>query len=100
MGRALPVGSLALAAPQQEYFVGDIVTFTIPNSDEFLTHRIVKISESNGISVIRTKGDANNVVDDWELTDEDLVGKVIFHIPYLGYLFRLPQLLLAVFFAP
>ena len=104
MGGVLPVGSLAVAAPQEEYFVGDIVTFKIPNSDELLTHRIVDISPeadashrygvnsiSDPIRVIRTQGDANNVADDWELTDEDIVGKIIFHLPYLGYLFYLPQ---------
>ena len=96
MGSALPVGSLALAVSQQEYFVGDIVTFKIPGSEKLLTHRVVEISaisDANGIGVIRTKGDANNVVDDWQLTDEDILGKIIFHIPYLGYLLRLPQII-------
>ena len=99
MGSALPVGSLAVAMPQPEYFVGDVVTFKIPGSEELLTHRIIEISEDQlQISVIRTKGDANNVVDDWELTDEDIVGKVVFHLPYLGYLLRLPQIVLALVF--
>ena len=99
MGSALPVGSLAVTMPQPEYFVGDVVTFKIPGSEELLTHRIIEISEDQlQISVIRTKGDANNVVDDWELTDEDIVGKVVFHLPYLGYLLRLPQIVLALVF--
>ena len=117
MGANLPVGSLALAVPQQEYFVGDIVTFKIPDSDELLTHRIVSASgqqssvaapfygasfsgqrkalqlQINEIRTYKTKGDENNVVDDWQLTSEDLLGKVIFHLPYLGYLLRLPQIL-------
>jgi signal peptidase len=101
MGSALPVGSLALVAPREEYFVGDIVTFKIPNSEELLTHRIVEICETcepNGISVIRTQGDANNVADDWEITNADIVGKIVFHIPYLGYLFYLPQTVLTKVF--
>jgi len=115
MGNALPVGSLAVARSQPEYFVGDVVTFKIPNSDEFLTHRVdsVKVSHlrqgfggqalcqcvttgtADGVRVYETQGDANNVVDDWELVDEDIAGKVVFHIPYLGYLLRLPQIVLA-----
>ena len=97
MGSALPVGSLALAVPQPEYFVGDIVTFKIPSSEELLTHRVtsVKAETADGVRVYETRGDANNIVDDWELTDEDIVGKVVFHLPYLGYLLRLPQILLA-----
>ena len=126
MGASLPVGSLAFAVPQQEYFVGDIVTFKIPDllagrqvPDELLTHRVVDISEVKGfgssvaatpwvaslgrgqapqlqvgaIKKYKTQGDANNVVDDWELTDDAILGKVIFHLPYLGYLLRLPQIL-------
>ena len=109
MGSALPVGSLAVARPQSEYQVGDIVTFKIPGSTELLTHRInsVKVTgcqcvtagAADGVRVYKTRGDANNVVDDWELTDEDIVGKVIFHLPYLGYLLRLPQILLAAIFS-
>jgi len=114
MGGALPVGSLAVAAPQEEYFVGDIVTFKIPGSGELLTHRInsVKVSPlrqgfggqagcqcvtaeaTDGVRVYETRGDANNVVDDWELVDEEILGKIVFHLPYIGYLLRLPQILL------
>ncbi len=119
MGASLPVGSLALAVPQQEYFVGDIVTFKIPDSDELLTHRVesVKVSHlrqgfggqapcqcvtagaADGVRVYKTQGDENNVVDDWQLTSEDLLGKIIFHIPYIGYLLRLPQILLTAIFS-
>ncbi len=95
MGSALPVGSLAVARPQAEYFVGDVVTFKIPNSNELLTHRIVEVEDVDGQQVYKTRGDANNVVDDWDLTDADIVGKVIFHLPYLGYLLYLPQIVLA-----
>ena len=96
MGGALPVGSLALAVAQPEYFVGDIITFKIPNSDELLTHRVVGVEDTGGQQVLKTQGDANSAVDDWELRDDDIVGKIIFHLPYLGYLLKLPQTLLAV----
>ncbi len=128
MGSALPVGSLAVVVPQEEYFVGDVVTFKIPGSEELLTHRVVSVSDSaappdefggfgsfvaappwgaffygraggsqlqvNATRKYKTRGDANNVADDWELTDADIVGKVVFHLPYLGYILRLPQILL------
>lgn len=96
MGSALPVGSLAVAVPRSEYFVGDVVTFRIPDSGELLTHRIVGVSSVGGVNgingtrIYKTQGDANNAADDWELTHEDIVGKVVFHLPYLGYLLRLP----------
>jgi len=100
MGSALPVGSLAIVSPQTEYQVGEIVTFKIPGSEELLTHRIesVKVSKYQSVKVYETRGDANNVADDWQLTNTDIVGKVVFHLPYLGYLFRLPQLLVRAIF--
>ena len=94
MGSALPVGSLAVTMPQPEYFVGDVVTFKIPGSEELLTHRVVEVENVDGVQIFKTQGDANNVVDDWQLTNEDIVGKVVFHLPYLGYLLRLPQIIL------
>ena len=116
MGSALPVGSLAIVSPQTEYQVGEIVTFKIPGSEELLTHRIesvkvskyqsvkvsrcqsVKAETTCGVRVYETQGDANNVADDWQLTNTDIVGKVVFHLPYLGYLFRLPQILVRAIF--
>lgn len=104
MGSALPVGSLAVAVPQTEYHLGDVVTFKIPNSDELLTHRVVGVSSVssvsgvNGTRIYKTQGDANDVADDWKLTSKDILGKVVFHLPYIGYLLRLPQLLLHYFY--
>lgn len=104
MGSSLPVGSLAVAVPQAEHQVGEVVTFRIPNSGELLTHRVVGVSSVSGVNgingtrIYKTQGDANNVADDWELAHDDIVGKVVFHLPYLGYLFRLPQIILAAVF--
>ena len=58
---------------------GDIVTYSL--LDSYITHRAVEVS-FNGII---TKGDANRVNDIGFVTEDNFQGKVIGHIPYLGY---------------
>jgi len=77
------VGSVAVIKPSEEVKAGDIITFRDPRDPKnLITHRVVEISE-NGI--IKTKGDANQAPDNWEIKKEDIVGKLLFSIPYLGY---------------
>jgi len=80
--------------PQQ----GDIIIFT-PNTNSLaplpIVHRIVSISDNEGVIVYQTKGDhnpeqltvSNNVLrtDETKISPEQIVGKVIFRIPYLGW---------------
>ena len=58
----------------------DVITFRANNT--IITHRIVDIKDSTYI----TKGDNNDVVDPFTVTDEDILGKVLFKIPKLGHL--------------
>lgn len=67
--------------------VGDIISFYSNNvyfDGKPITHRIVeKYNTQEGISY-RTKGDANAVVDNDYVYEQNIVGKVIFKIPALG----------------
>ena len=68
---------------------GDIISFLSTDSyynGKVITHRIIGIEQaSDGSLLYRTKGDNNNVADG-TLVSEDLVyGKVMFRIPFLGY---------------
>lgn len=49
-------------------------------------HRItsVNITEDDKVE-IKTKGDNNNAEDSWVVTNEEILGKVNFMIPYIGY---------------
>ena len=61
--------------------VGDPITFRI--SDGMVaTHRVVAIYEDG---TFQTQGDANDAPDGAPVTPENLVGKPVFSIPYLGY---------------
>ncbi len=66
--------------------VGDIITFhtLIFNDYALNTHRIVEITEEKGVRNYVTRGD-NNVGDDpIRITDTDIVGKYVTHLPNMG----------------
>jgi signal peptidase I len=64
--------------------IGDIITYKI--SDEMLiTHRVIEVVDKQGRQAFKTKGDANNVDDNNLITEEQLVGRYSFRIPYAGY---------------
>lgn len=68
----------------------DVITFISKDSSHYgviITHRIVGIFENNdGTVSYRTKGDNNNVEDQTLVNYNDILGKVILVIPYIGYL--------------
>lgn len=59
---------------------GDVITYTI--EDTAITHRVVKVYDDYLI----TKGDNNSSNDTHVVHEGNVVGKVYFTIPYLGYL--------------
>lgn len=67
---------------EEQLKINDIVTFKI--NEEIITHRIVKINDNGIEKTYVTKGDSNNVEDPDILSFEDIEGKQIIKIPYLG----------------
>lgn len=68
--------------------VGDVITF-IPEADSavVVTHRITaKQWRHDGVAVFTTRGDANDTDDEWRLTGREIRGKVVYHVPYVGYI--------------
>ena len=85
MEPAIPVGSIVVIKPANPNTlkVGDIICFKIESeSSTTVTHRIINITDEGFI----TKGDANEDPDQWIVKKENIIGKVIAVIPYLGYL--------------
>jgi len=63
--------------------VGDVLVFKVRST--LYTHRIISIVQRNNNYYIRTKGDyKDNVEDSWVVTKEDIVGKVVFKIKFIG----------------
>lgn len=91
MGSAAPLGSIAFIedVPAESLKVDDVIVFRPPAEGEArepLMHRIVSIEEVDGQRVVKTKGDANDSVDPWELGISGEGGRLVFVVPYVGYL--------------
>lgn len=81
----IPVGSVVYVDDDiepAELESGDVVTYAL-DSSVYVTHRVVSVDTDKQILV--TKGDANEV-EDGEIQFDQVVGKVTFHLPYLGIL--------------
>jgi signal peptidase len=86
MEPTLPIGSVVLIRPAEEYAVGDIVTFGGERGSLPTTHRIIGDNIIAGELAFTTKGDANEDADITPVLQEDIRGKVSLTIPYLGFL--------------
>lgn len=69
-------------APEQ-IKVGDPITFVLDESLTVATHRVIEIDAAN--QHFYTKGDANQSPDGAPVHFNNLLGKPVFTIPYLGY---------------
>ena len=81
----LHVGDVAIIkkCKANELEEGDIVEYQLDGYT--VIHRIVDKSQENGKFVFITKGDNNNIEDSKEVTESQIIGKVIFKIRFLGY---------------
>ena len=70
----------------EEVQVGDIIAFRIEGMDTPICHRVIEIKETEEGIGFQTKGDANEEPDTWVVKPENLIGRMTFHIPYVGYL--------------
>lgn len=86
MEPAINTGGIVVVKPVSQYTVGDVITFgPVSNGKTPTTHRIVDIRFQNGSPVYVTKGDANENEDQQEVLARHVIGKVLFDIPFLGY---------------
>ena len=80
----MPLGALAWIEPVDPATieVGDIIAFNHALDPEVtMSHRVVEVLEDG----FQTKGDANEDPDLWAVPAANVIGRVRFHIPHLGY---------------
>ena len=78
-------GDIVVSVPQDSYSIGDPVTFQPRSGDPMLiTHRVVAVTDTPEGRTYVTRGDANGN-DDEPIVDAQVMGKVIYSIPKLGY---------------
>lgn len=84
MEPAYHTGSVLVVDRKQkkEVQVGDTIAFEA--GDTYIAHRIVRKEKQGYV----TKGDANVTVDPWIVAANNVKGKVIMTIPFLGYVFK------------
>lgn len=88
MEPGLPPGTLVVVkpTPATDLSAGDVITFQpYSGNPAVVTHRIEGIFyDAQDQMRIYTKGDANNVADDWVLVPEQVRGRVWYSVPQLG----------------
>lgn len=86
MEPAIRTGGVVIIKPASEYAVGDIITFGPATKTKTpTTHRIMEVKDDNGQISYITKGDANEESDLQTVAKGQVIGKVIFSIPFFGY---------------
>lgn len=84
MEPAIMTGDIIVIKSQSSYILNDVVSFNTEN--RIVTHRIVsKEFKPDGVQY-STKGDANRSQDFDTITLSQIIGKVVFVIPKLGFL--------------
>ena len=84
----LPTGSLVVTHPVESdaIVVGDMITFRLSTvSENMITHRVIGIGHNSPLH-FQTKGDANDYPDPFTVPARNLIGKICFHVPYVGYI--------------
>ena len=78
----IQTGSVVVMRPAADYGVGDVITFgPVTKTKPPTTHRIISAQDEG----YTTKGDANENVDPKTVARRDVLGKVLFHVPYFGF---------------
>ena len=92
----IAAGDFVVLHAEEEYAVGDVITFYDSERGEYVTHRIVLASEG----MFATQGDANDSPDAFSVPQSAVVGKVVYVLRGAGGVVRFlqsPAGLLAVF---
>lgn len=85
MEPTIPTGAVVIVKPMDRYQVDDVITFG-DEGETPTTHRIVSERIDSGRYLFTTQGDANEDPDITEIGNKDIIGKVVMHLPFLGYI--------------
>lgn len=83
----LGVGDLVVArvVPADQLEAGELATFLEPGTGKLVTHRVQSVIWHGDLADVVTRGDANEVGEDWSVAADDRVGEVVLRVPRLGY---------------
>ena len=78
-------GDIVVARDSGDARVGDVVVFAVPEGvgeGILVIHRVIEIDDAG---FLVTQGDNRDRPDEWQLTQDDIVGTPLAHLPKLGY---------------
>lgn len=81
MEPSIKTGSVVFTQKSPDYKKDDVISFSPNNDKNLVTHRIFSFDGT----YFQTKGDANEEEDFWKIKPDQIKGKVVLYIPYLGY---------------
>lgn len=99
MEPAIKTGSLILVKANEggAYSKGEIVTFgSAADPKRLVTHRIYEVEKKDGQPIYTTKGDANDGPDPKKVRQEQVAGKYLVGIPWIGFVVGFAQTPLGV----
>ncbi len=81
----MSVGDVAIIekCTPNDIFVGDIVEYKMEGYT--VIHRVIEKKQKNGEYIFITKGDNNKTADKEAVLEDQIIGKCIFKIKYIGY---------------
>jgi signal peptidase I len=82
----METGDVAIVAkiPGRQVKLGDVIEFR-KSKDINVVHRVIEIRNNDAGTSFVTKGDANNAPDADPLLPDNVVGKVVFSVPKIGW---------------
>jgi len=85
MRPSIEVGDLVVVknVNSSDLGVGDVIAYV--KGKTIVLHRIVKLTRVKGEIAFMTKGDANTAVDPDPVVPEQIVGKLVYVVPRVGY---------------
>ncbi len=101
MEPAMSTGGVAVIMPvnSSDISAGEVIAYRLEGV--VITHRVIEVTNNQGTHSFITKGDANENPDPSPVPAENVVGRVVFDMPYLGYLAAFirtgPGFMLAIF---
>ena len=75
---------LILIRKSKDYQIGETITYLRPSDHVPTTHRIIGFDDANGTREYITRGDANGLSQDANVTEDMIFGKVVFVFSGVG----------------
>ena len=88
MEPAIKKGSLIVVKSDTKYSIGDIISYKSDLDSSIITHRIEKILKIDNYYFFKTKGDNNKAEDPNQVSQRNIIGKVIFSVSFVSIFYE------------